>query len=202
MSPYYDQPALRQRGPEDVAGVLVLLACAVLAFAWYVAVSRLHLSNQQCLEIFLYGAILFFGGGLLVAQLVGRRRRREENWPHPAIVVPASKDAATVRAANQGEATLLGYNVHKEPWIWPDVVRMKHGVIVGGTGSGKSTFLENIIAQDVMRRFGSRKMPMIIFDGKGEREFLHRLVAAYRGCRPPAGSARDRSNSPCGIGAI
>ena len=46
MSPYYDQPALRQRGPEDVAGVLVLLACAVLAFAWYVAVSRLHLSNS------------------------------------------------------------------------------------------------------------------------------------------------------------
>ena len=27
-----------------------------------------------------------------------------------------------------------------------------------------------------MRRFGSRKMPMIIFDGKGEREFLHRLL--------------------------
>ena len=33
MSPYYDQPGLRQRGPEDVAGVLVLFACAVLAFA-------------------------------------------------------------------------------------------------------------------------------------------------------------------------
>ena len=98
MSPYYDQPALRQRGPEDVAGVLVLLTCAVLAFAWYVAVSRLHLSNQQCLEIFLYGATLFFGGGLLVAQLVGRRRRREENWPHPAILVPAWKDAATAES--------------------------------------------------------------------------------------------------------
>ena len=176
MSPYYDQPALRQRGPEDVAGVLVLLACAVLAFAWYVAVSRLHLRNQQCLEIFLYVAILFFGGGLLFAQLVGRRRKREENWPHPAILIPASKDAATVRDIHQGEATLLGYNVHKEPWLWPDIVRMKHGVIVGGTGSGKSTFLENIIAQDVMRRFGARKMPMIIFDGKGEREFLHRLL--------------------------
>ena len=62
MSPYYDQPGLRQRGPEDVAGVLVLLACAVLAFAWYVAVSRLHLRNQQCLEIFLYVAwgMIFF----------------------------------------------------------------------------------------------------------------------------------------------
>jgi type IV secretory pathway TraG/TraD family ATPase VirD4 len=55
-------------------------------------------------------------------------------------------------------------------------VRIKHGVIVGGTGAGKSTFLENIITQDLTRRFGERKMPMIIFDGKGEREFLDHLL--------------------------
>ena len=176
MSPYYDQPGWRQRGPEDVAGVLVLLACAVLAFGWYVAVSRLHLRNSQCLEIFLDCAILFFGGGLAVAQLVGGRKKREENWPHPAILVPGSKDAKIVRRANQDGATVLGYNVHKEPWLWPDIVRMKHGVIVGGTGAGKSTFLENIVAQDMNRRFGARRMPMIIFDGKGEREFLDRLL--------------------------
>jgi len=176
MSPYYDQPGLRQRGPEDVAGVLVLLACAVLAFGWYVAVSRLHLHNPQCLEIFLDCAILFFGGGLAVAQLVGRRKKREENWPHPTILVSGSKDAKIVRRANQDGAAVLGYNVHKEPWLWPDIVRVKHGVIVGGTGAGKSTFLENIVAQDVNRRFGARRMPMIIFDGKGEREFLDRLL--------------------------
>ena len=176
MSPYYDQPGWRQRGPEEAAGVLVLLACAVLAFGWYVALSRLHLRNSQCLEIFLDGAILFFGGGLVVAQLAGRRKKREENWPHPAILVPASKDAETVRTANRDGATVLGYNVHREPWLWPDIVRMKHGAIVGGTGSGKSTFLENIVAQDVTRRFGARRMPMIIFDGKGEREFLDRLL--------------------------
>jgi len=167
MSPYYDQPGLRQRRPEDVAGVLVLLACAVLAFGWYVAVSRLHLHDSQCLEIFLDCAILFFGGGLAVAQLVGRRKKREENWPHPTILVSGSKDAKIVRRANQDGATVLGYNVHKEPWLWPDIVRVKHGVIVGGTGAGKSTFLENIVAQDVNRRFGARRMPMIIFDGKG-----------------------------------
>ncbi len=176
MSPYYDQPEWRQRGPEDVAGALVLLACAVLAFGWYVAVSRLHLHNSQCLEIFLDCAILFFGGGLAAAQLAGGRKKREENWPHPAILVPGSKDAKIVRRANQDGATVLGYNVHKEPWLWPDIVRMKHGVIVGGTGAGKSTFLENIVAQDMNRRFGARRMPMIIFDGKGEREFLDRLV--------------------------
>jgi hypothetical protein len=176
MSPYYERPTWSQRGPEDAAGILVLLLCAALAFAWYVAVSRLHLHNQQCLEIFLYCAILFFGGGLVVAHLVGRRKKREEHWPHPAILVPASKDAAMVHQANRNGGTLLGYNVHKEPWLWPDLIRMKHGVVVGGTGAGKSTFLENIIAQDVMRSFGTRKMPMIIFDGKGEREFLDRLL--------------------------
>ena len=72
-------------------------SCAVLAFGWYIAVSRLHLHNSQCLEIFLDCAILFFGGGLVVAQLVGRRKKREENWPHPAIPVPGSKDAEIVR---------------------------------------------------------------------------------------------------------
>jgi type IV secretory pathway TraG/TraD family ATPase VirD4 len=85
-------------------------------------------------------------------------------------------DTRIVTDAHNNGATLLGYNVHKEPWLWPDAVRIKHGVIVGGTGAGKSTFLENIIAQDLTRHFGARKMPMIIFDGKGEREFLDHLL--------------------------
>jgi hypothetical protein len=176
MSPYYDQPGYRRTGPEDVAGVVVLLGCAVLGFFWYIALSRLHLHNDQCLEIFLDCAIVFFGGGLLIAHFAGRRQKREENWPHPAVTIPALKDARIVHDAHQDAATLLGYNVHKEPWLWPDAVRIKHGVIVGGTGAGKSTFLENIIAQDLRRRFGTRKMPMIIFDGKGEREFLDHLL--------------------------
>ncbi len=176
MSPYYDQPRPPQQGPQDAIGVVVLLGCAVLAFCWYVAVTRLHLRNEQCLEIFIYCAIVFFGGGLVVAQLAGKRSKREANWPHPALVVAGSKDASTAATANQNGSTLLGYDVHKEAWLWSDAVRMKHGVIVGGTGAGKSTFLENIISQDLTRRFGNRKMPMIIFDGKGEREFLDRLL--------------------------
>jgi len=176
MSSYYDQPGYRRTGPEDVAGVVVLLGCAMFGFLWYIAVSRLHLRNDQCLEIFLDCAILFFGGGLIVAHFAGRRQKREENWPHPAVVMHTSTDAQIATDAHNNGATLLGYNVHKEPWLWPDVVRIKHGVIVGGTGAGKSTFLENIIAQDLTRRFGARKMPMIIFDGKGEREFLDHLL--------------------------
>jgi len=177
MSPAYDAPPRpNPSDPEDLVGVLVLLGCAVLAFCWYVAVSRLHLRNAQCLESFMDFSVLFFGAGLIIAQLAGRRTKREENWPHPPVYVPGTRDRSHARSANQSAATLLGYNVHKEPWLWPDAVRLKHGVIVGGTGAGKSTFLENIIAQDLQRTFGSRKMPMIIFDGKGERDFLDRLL--------------------------
>jgi hypothetical protein len=176
MNLYYEPVRWRDRGPEDVAGVLVLFACVLIAFSWYIAVLRLHLRNNQCLEIFLYLSIFFFGGGLVLAQLVGRRRKREDNWPHPTVLIPASKDTAIVRDAHRASATVLGYNVHNDPWLWQDTVRMKHGVIVGGTGAGKSTFLENIIAQDLMRCFGARRMPMIIFDGKGERDFLGRLL--------------------------
>jgi type IV secretory pathway TraG/TraD family ATPase VirD4 len=175
MSPYPDQ-SRRQHGPEEVGGIVILLACAVVAFCWYVAVTRLHLRNSQCLEFLVYFAVSLFGGGLIVAHLVSRREERERNWPHPPLYVPAAIDEANLVKAGQTASTLVGYNVHGEPWMWPDAVRMKHGVIVGGTGAGKSTFLENIIAQDLTRRFGSRRMPMIIFDGKGEREFLDRLL--------------------------
>jgi type IV secretory pathway TraG/TraD family ATPase VirD4 len=175
MSPYPDQ-SRRQPGPEEVGGIVILLACAVVAFCWYVAVMRLHLHNSQCLEFLLYFAVSLFGGGLVIAHLLGRREERERNWPHPPIHVPAAIDGANLVKAQQTASTLIGYNVHGEPWMWPDAVRMKHGLIVGGTGAGKSTFLENIIAQDLTRRFGSRRMPMIIFDGKGERGFLDRLL--------------------------
>ncbi len=177
MSPAYDSPPRRNpSGPEDIVGVLVLVGCGVMAFCWYVAVSRLHLRNAQCLEIFMDSAVLFFGGGLIIAQFAGRRAKREDNWPHPPVSISGARDRSATRSANQNASTLLGYNVHSEPWLWSDDVRMKHGIVVGGTGAGKSTFLENIVAQDLGRTFGNRKMPMIIFDGKGERDFLDRLL--------------------------
>jgi hypothetical protein len=176
MSPAYDPYRRNQSGPEDIVSVLVLTACAVLGIFWYVAVSRLHMTNSQCLEIFLDLAISFFGAGLILAHFIGRSKRREDHWPHPALFVPAKKDEAIVWEANRDGATVLGYDVHGKPWLWPDAVRMKHGVIAGGTGAGKTTFFRNIIAQDLNRRFGDRPMPMIIYDGKGDQEFLEQIL--------------------------
>jgi hypothetical protein len=118
LSQIYDVPPRRyQPGREDVTGIVVLVTCAVLAFCWYVAVSRLHLRNSQCLEIFIDFAVLFFGGGLLIGQLAGKRRKREENWPHPPLFVPSLADAKIANEASRDAGTLLGYTSRSERTI-------------------------------------------------------------------------------------
>ena len=55
-------------------------------------------------------------------------------------------------------------------------------VVFGATGSGKTTLLKNIITQDVFRVVGppgdQHRIPMLIFDGKGDKEFLSDLLPA------------------------
>jgi type VI protein secretion system component VasK len=54
-------------------------------------------------------------------------------------------------------------------------------VVLGMTGSGKTTLLKNIITQDLVRRTGPpeerHKIPLMIFDGKGDLEFFQELLA-------------------------
>jgi len=179
MSPSYQTN--QRHNPEDAAGILILCVCVVLGLCWYIAVSRLHVRNDQCLELFLYGMIGVFGSLLLGSHFIGRRQKREENWPHPPLAISSRKDSAMLKAAQESSATLLGYTVQNEPWYWPDEIRTKHGILVGGTGAGKTTTLMNIIRQDVRRTYNGRKMPMIILNGKGDNDFERAVVAAVEG---------------------
>ena len=58
--------------------------------------------------------------------------------------------------------------------------RVMQALVLGQTGSGKTTLLRNIITQDLMRRVGPpgerKRIPMVIFDGKGDLEFFHSLL--------------------------
>ena len=84
------------------------------------------------------------------------------------------------RAWNEENAVVLGYDVHGQPWKWNDETRVMQALVLGQTGSGKTTLLRNIITQDLMRRVGPpgerKKIPMVIFDGKGDLEFFHSLL--------------------------
>src|SRR5206468_8683126 len=54
------------------------------------------------------------------------------------------------------------------------------GIVLGMTGTGKTTLLKNIISQDLARVVetpdGPRRIPMVIFDGKGDMEFFYDLL--------------------------
>src|SRR5258708_23903567 len=56
-------------------------------------------------------------------------------------------------------------------------------ILLGQSGSGKSTLLANIIPQDAHRTVGPSRLPhrvpMIIFDGKGDQEFLNNLLNEF-----------------------
>ncbi len=78
MSPSYDPPRREPSGPDDLVGVIVLGSCLILAAFWFIAVSRLRMTNAECLEAFLYVAITLFGTALLISHFVGRTQKRED----------------------------------------------------------------------------------------------------------------------------
>jgi hypothetical protein len=69
------------------------------------------------------------------------------------------------------QAKLYHMGFRGKPWYWPDRVRVMQGIVLGMTGSGKTTLIKNIITQDLARVVGTpkdpRRLPMVIFDGKG-----------------------------------
>ena len=178
-----DSYAHRQQNPpllESVEIVVAVILMAVSWFAWYVARERFYLENRQIAEIASYlalGGLAIIGSTILIATA---RSRREKQWPHPPMVVSRSRDENFTGDAWKQDAVVLGYDVHGKPWHWPDRVRVMQGIVLGMTGSGKTTLLKNIITQDMARVVGTpndpHRLPMVIFDGKGDLEFFYDLL--------------------------
>src|SRR5215831_13980450 len=173
----YVRPPLAGSTTMALAFVLLL----IVAFVLYVATARYQLTRSQVVEFTIYGTV----GGLIVPGmtlwlLCTRRSRREKRERHPPLVVSRKRDALALQRAWEQNSVVLGYNIHAEPWLWPDKTRVMQGIVVGQTGSGKTTLLRNIITQDLERRVGppedQRRIPMVIFDGKGDLEFFHDLL--------------------------
>ena len=168
-----------QHQEESLAFVLAVALVLALAGGFYILGSRFHIRPAQLIEFSLYVLYGLIGAISLTWYIVTLRKRREANWPHPPLFVSHERD----RDAHDQNSIVLGYNVHREPWLWSDATRVMQSVVFGATGSGKTTLLKNIITQDAFRVVGpphdQHRIPMLIFDGKGDKEFLSDLLPAF-----------------------
>ncbi|MBX9600006.1 MAG: type IV secretory system conjugative DNA transfer family protein [Bryobacteraceae bacterium] len=171
------RPSLIEENPALLVWLLILSAYFVLVliakYAWY-------LYDWQIAEITMWLIWLGLIAYLVVYQLTHAKTAREQAWPNQLPTVPTRGERQIVERAWGEKSVVLGYDVHGKPWKWGDETRVMQAVVLGQTGSGKTTLLRNIISQDLMRQVGPEgerhRIPMLIFDGKGDLEFFHSLL--------------------------
>ena len=176
--------AFHQNQEESVTVAIAIVAVLLLAGGSYILASRFHVRSAQLVEGSLYAFFALVASVSVAWYLLTLRRRRETTWPHPPLYISRAKDREAVESAYAQNAIVLGYDVHAKPWLWPDATRVMQSVVFGATGSGKTTLLKNIITQDLFRVLGppedQHRIPMLIFDGKGDQDFLSDLLRRSR----------------------
>jgi type IV secretory pathway TraG/TraD family ATPase VirD4 len=161
----------------EAAIVGAVLGFGLVALFFYLAVARFHIRTEQLVEAGLYVAVIV---AAIVAPTFRRYTARGKRKKRLPFVINARKDERAIEAAWNQNAVVLGYDMDEKPWVWPDDVRVMQGIVLGMTGSGKTTLLKNIITQDIARFVGPsedrHRIPMVIFDGKGDLEFFEELL--------------------------
>jgi hypothetical protein len=171
------RPSLIEENPALLIWLLLLASYLVFVFiakyAWYI-------HDDQILEFTLWLLLAGLAIYLCIHQFTQARRQCEQAWPNQLPTIPVRTDRRIVARAWDKGAVVLGYDVHGQPWTWSDETRVMQALVLGQTGSGKTTLLRNIITQDLLRRVGPsdnrHKIPMVIFDGKGDLDFFYSLL--------------------------
>jgi hypothetical protein len=167
-------------GPEESGvALLVLIVLALASGALYIANKRYHIHTEQLIEGILYLVCIAGAVWVTAHYLWTFKKKQEQTWPMLPAYIPPHRDQSHVENAFRQNAIVLGYE-HKQPVLWTDEVRRMQGILLGAPGSGKTTVLRNIIVQDIHRiatgEGNPHRIPMIIFDGKGDGGFLDSLL--------------------------
>ncbi len=152
----------RHHHPPLLESAEIVVSLALMATcwcAWYVARERYHLTSRQLAEFatYLIIAVSAFAGAAIL--WVTRRSRREREWPHLPVAIARKRDEQVIEEAWKRNAVVLGYDIHGQPWYWTDRVRVMQAIVLGMTGTGKTTLLRSIIAQDLARVVGPPEEP-------------------------------------------
>jgi hypothetical protein len=157
---------------HDALLFFIYIAIATLAVVIAIAVYIYGLHPTQIIELLaVLGAVT-----IPLADAIRRSLKRkvmlERQWPKPRLMMKESVDRRYLAKASKMNATLLGYEHNRKPVYWSDAQRAMQTNMPGMSGAGKSTCILNIVEQDIRRGH-----PVIIFDGKGEKEFVLRILA-------------------------
>jgi GTPase SAR1 family protein len=163
---------------HDQNGVITMavVTLALVGIGCYLLLNRFHLRAKQVVELGLYLFRLTAAAISIVWYARNRKKRIENAWPHPPVFISQLRDLEHLRTAFEHDAIVPGYQVRARPWYWSDESRRMQTIVVGQSGSGKTTLLHNIASQDIQRSVCGHRLPLIIFDGKGDREFLNDLL--------------------------
>lgn len=178
----FSGPRYPERPPLSASPVFICaaLGATLLFITWFLGTKAYHFTDLQVTEFLVYFLLAIGIPVITIWVLAKRRDWRENQKRYPPLVMSPAEDAKDVEKAWGQNAVVLGYDVHGTPWLWPDKVRVMQGIVVGMTGSGKTTLLRNIITQDLHRKVGPdgdrHKIPMVIFDGKGDLDFFYELL--------------------------
>jgi hypothetical protein len=178
-----DSYANRQQTPpvlESLEIVVALVLMTVCWFAWYVARERFYFTNRQIAEVACYlalGGLAIGGSTILIATA---RSRREKQWPHPPMVVARKRDEQFTADAWKQDAVVLGYDIHGQAVVLAGQSARHAGHCAGHDRFRQDhAFEEHHYAGHGPRGRPSgdpHRLPMVIFDGKGDLEFFYDLL--------------------------
>lgn len=169
----YGRREFHSRQQDDGVVAATLLILTSVSGCIYLLAVGLHLRPLQLAELALYLILVTAMLVICTWYLRNRRRRVADGWPHPPVFVSRLRDDQHVRRAWIDGAVVAGYDDHRRPWFFTDRSRRMQTLLLGQSGSGKTTLLLNLASQDLRRRVNGRPLPLIVFDGKGDQQFLN-----------------------------
>ncbi|HET6842911.1 MAG TPA: TraM recognition domain-containing protein [Candidatus Angelobacter sp.] len=160
---------------------LTLLAFALVGVGIYLLINRLHVRKEQLIEIAIYLVCLAGAIYSVVMYWQRHKERARKTRPRSTLTIRHDRRQRNIKKAHERDSVVAGYDVTTgKPVLWPDDVRTMGANLVGRSGSGKSTFMRNLIMQDAMRvvqiNGGLRHLPIMLVDGKGDQEFANTIM--------------------------
>ncbi len=162
-------------GQEEHNAVLAFMWIALIAVSLvgFVLIEYFGIRRPQFLELFLLICIVFYTVIDTIKASVKRNSLIENAWPKPPFQYSAALDRKYMEQAAKQDCIFLGFEDNGEPVFLTDEQRAMQTNLPGVSGSGKSTALLNILIQDIRRG-----KTVVFLDGKGDKNFIKRLIAA------------------------